>query len=307
MQISFSFVALSLLSFCAAIPAVTPVAPAVAPGPTDASWPTVPEHIVAEYLASLNSTSSLAKRDVHCETSGGSPYTNDVVNAINTFDGVLTCQQTNGGGSFCTTMGCWGTACVGICGPFLGSTNCQEARNGLFDTLNRCCFMLGGGAPRATRESFITDHLDANCVRKWNKDLRKLREATWKISGCRQGRLSAGRWTAARKTRRIYRPQLTPRDGTSPGIAALLGPGCWLLPQLPTGALSCLGCQNPFKRELKPKQVTSEDEAWTKIEGDSEGESDLNCTKVRQGGKVKKIREDGEVVEKSVKTAKWLQ
>jgi hypothetical protein len=117
----------------------------------------VPEHIVAEYLASLNSTSSLAKRDVHCETSGGSPIANDVVNAINTFDGVLTCQQTNGGGSFCTTMGCWGTACgmlaflsspdsvltfrlllVGICGPFLGSTNCQEARNGLFDTLNRC-------------------------------------------------------------------------------------------------------------------------------------------------------------------------
>ncbi|KAJ7290487.1 hypothetical protein C8J57DRAFT_1213108 [Mycena rebaudengoi] len=139
MQLSLSFVALAALSFCAAsvVPQVTPVAPAAGPGPTDASLPPVPAYIVAEYLASQNST-GLAKRSVHCETSGGSPFTNDVVNAINTFDGVLTCQQTNGGGSFCTTMGCSGSACVGICGPFLGSTLCQEARNGLFDTLNQC-------------------------------------------------------------------------------------------------------------------------------------------------------------------------
>ncbi|KAJ7290980.1 hypothetical protein C8J57DRAFT_1211513 [Mycena rebaudengoi] len=136
MQFFLTFMALSVLSFSAAVP--NPAAPAPAPDPTDASLPLVPEHMVVEYLASLNSTSSLAKRDVHCETSGGSPYTNDVVAAVNTFSNVAMCQQTNGGGSFCTTMGCSGSACVGICGPLFGTALCQTARNGLLDTSNRC-------------------------------------------------------------------------------------------------------------------------------------------------------------------------
>ncbi|KAJ7232740.1 hypothetical protein C8J57DRAFT_1250459 [Mycena rebaudengoi] len=139
MQLSISFVALSVLSLCAAsaVPEVTPTAPAVGPGPTDASLPVVPEYLVAEYLASLNSTTTaLEKRNVHCETSGGSPFTRDVADAINSFNGVDKCQQTNPGGSFCTTMGCRGSACVGVCGPFLLSSSCQEAHNGLFDTLN---------------------------------------------------------------------------------------------------------------------------------------------------------------------------
>ncbi|KAJ7248713.1 hypothetical protein C8J57DRAFT_1522192 [Mycena rebaudengoi] len=141
MQLSISFVALSVLSLCAAsaVPEVTPTAPAVGPGPTDASLPVVPEYLVAEYLASLNSTTTpLEKRNVHCETSGGSPFTRDVADAINSFNGVDKCQQTNPGGSFCTTMGCRGSACVGVCGPFLLSSSCQEAHNGLFDTLNNC-------------------------------------------------------------------------------------------------------------------------------------------------------------------------
>jgi hypothetical protein len=114
MQLSISFVALSVLSLCAAsaVPEVTPTAPAVGPGPTDASLPVVPEYLVAEYLASLNSTTTaLEKRNVHCETSGGSPFTRDVADAINSFNGVDKCQQTNPGGSFCTTMGCRGSAC----------------------------------------------------------------------------------------------------------------------------------------------------------------------------------------------------
>ncbi|KAJ7290981.1 hypothetical protein C8J57DRAFT_1491500 [Mycena rebaudengoi] len=134
MQLSLSFVALSILSLCTAVP--NPSAPA--PGPTDASLPPVPDYLVAEYLASLNSTSGLAKRNVHCETSGGSPYTDDVISAINTLNGVLLCEQQNGGGSFCTTMQCWGSACIGICGPFAHSTNCQEARNGLSDVAWTC-------------------------------------------------------------------------------------------------------------------------------------------------------------------------
>ncbi|KAJ7232734.1 hypothetical protein C8J57DRAFT_1480621 [Mycena rebaudengoi] len=143
MQLSISFVALSVLSLCAAsaVPEVTPTAPAVGPGPTDASLPVVPEYLVAEYLASLNSTTTaLEKRNVHCETSGGSPFTRDVADAINSFNGVDKCQQTNPGGSFCTTMGCRGSACVGVCGPFLLSSSCQEAHNGLFDTLNNFSF-----------------------------------------------------------------------------------------------------------------------------------------------------------------------
>ncbi|KAJ7290418.1 hypothetical protein C8J57DRAFT_1493130 [Mycena rebaudengoi] len=135
MQLSISFVALSVLSLCAAVP--NPAAPAPAPGPTDASWPTVPEHIVAEYLASLNST-GLAKRNIHCETSGGSPATADAYGAINSFGGASTCQQTNGGGWFCTTMGCSGSACVAVCGALWDSANCQVARNGLSDIANNC-------------------------------------------------------------------------------------------------------------------------------------------------------------------------
>ncbi|KAJ7247591.1 hypothetical protein C8J57DRAFT_1240913 [Mycena rebaudengoi] len=134
MQLPLSFVALSLISLCAAVP--NPAAPAPAPGPTDASLPTVPEHIVAEYLASRNSTSSLTKRNVHCETSGGSPFTGDAYSAINSLPGGSTCEQFNGGGSFCTTMGCSGSACVAICGPLWGNTNCQVAKNGLSDTAN---------------------------------------------------------------------------------------------------------------------------------------------------------------------------
>ncbi|KAJ7290367.1 hypothetical protein C8J57DRAFT_1493081 [Mycena rebaudengoi] len=139
MQLSLSFVTLAALSFCAAsvVPQVTPVAPAAGPGPTDPSLPPVPDYLVAEYLASRNST-GLGKRDAHCETSGGSPVAHDVDQAIHSFDGVETCGQYNTGGSFCTTMGCRGTACVGICGSYGESTTCQVAQNDLFDTLNRC-------------------------------------------------------------------------------------------------------------------------------------------------------------------------
>ncbi|KAJ7273901.1 hypothetical protein C8J57DRAFT_1506021 [Mycena rebaudengoi] len=161
MQLSISFVALAVLSFCAAsvVPEVTPVAPAAGPGPTDASLPPVPAYIVAEYLASLNST-GLAKRNVHCETSGGSPAVGDVDAAIHSFDGATKCAQNNGGGSFCTTMGCRGTACVGICGPYTGFTDCQVARNGLFDTLNQCQSggRAGGWCDGPNGLSFIMFH-----------------------------------------------------------------------------------------------------------------------------------------------------
>jgi hypothetical protein len=126
MQVSISFIALSVLSLCAAraVPRFTPAGQALSPGPTDASWPTVPESLVAAYRASQNSTSGLTKRDVHCETSGGSPPAGDVNAAIHTLDAVAanSCQQSNGGGSFCTTMGCSGAACGTLC-----LLHCQSA------------------------------------------------------------------------------------------------------------------------------------------------------------------------------------
>jgi hypothetical protein len=51
MQLSISFVALSVLFLCAAVLNNTPVAASPGPGPTDAALPPVPDSIVAEYLA----------------------------------------------------------------------------------------------------------------------------------------------------------------------------------------------------------------------------------------------------------------
>ncbi|KAJ7493975.1 hypothetical protein FB451DRAFT_1215786 [Mycena latifolia] len=86
MRLSTSFFALALISVCAAVPFTN------------------------------STTGSLAKRSVHCETSGVSPSTADAVSAAQSIQslGNLGCWQQNEGGSFCTTMWCTGTACVGI-------------------------------------------------------------------------------------------------------------------------------------------------------------------------------------------------
>ncbi|KAJ7495267.1 hypothetical protein FB451DRAFT_1387312 [Mycena latifolia] len=114
MQLSTSFVTLALVSLCAAVP------------------------------FGNSTASSLAKRSVHCETSGGSPTTGDSIAAaqhIQSLTGSLCCQ-TNSRGSICTTMWCTGTACVGICSNTQASVglcdSCIDAGNGLLDIANSC-------------------------------------------------------------------------------------------------------------------------------------------------------------------------
>ncbi|KAJ7494447.1 hypothetical protein B0H11DRAFT_2277185 [Mycena galericulata] len=116
MQFSRSFVALALVSLCAAS--------------------AVPDN---------STVSALAKRSVYCQTSGGSPTTGDAIAAaqyIQHLDPATTCCQNNLGGSLCTTMWCVGTACVGICSngafSFPGCDTCLDAGNGLLDIANSC-------------------------------------------------------------------------------------------------------------------------------------------------------------------------
>ncbi|KAJ7716365.1 hypothetical protein B0H16DRAFT_1476779 [Mycena metata] len=160
MQISYSFVALALSSVVAALPQDTATLPVSAVNTARLPQPTsgipyqieTPAHVVAarkEYMAArANSTSiELAKRSVHCvannvafgdaiaagqfiQTTAGATY-NDM------------CEQYNGGGSFCTTMYCVGTACVDICGPLGNSDTCRDAGNGLLDVANSCQYGAG--------------------------------------------------------------------------------------------------------------------------------------------------------------------
>ncbi|KAK7026543.1 hypothetical protein R3P38DRAFT_2483321, partial [Favolaschia claudopus] len=88
----------------------------------------------------------LTKRSVHCETSGGSPSTGDAQAASQFIQGLghaNSCCQNNQGGSWCTTMYCTGSACVGICNNtpgvnFPGCDFCDDVGNGLLDLSNSC-------------------------------------------------------------------------------------------------------------------------------------------------------------------------
>jgi hypothetical protein len=103
--------------------------------------------VPSKYHHNATSVGILSKRSVHCETSGGSPTTGDAVAAArhiqsldpSEHDG---CCQNNQSGSFCTTMWCEGTACVGICSngafSFPGCDTCLDAGNGLLDIANSC-------------------------------------------------------------------------------------------------------------------------------------------------------------------------
>ncbi|KAJ7788174.1 hypothetical protein B0H14DRAFT_2628501 [Mycena olivaceomarginata] len=94
-----------------------------------------------------NATSpgTLSKRGVYCETSGGSPprrrHCRGQIHPDprpRCHDG---CCQNNQSGSYCTTMMCEGTACVGICsdGSFaLYCDTCLDAGNGLLDIADSC-------------------------------------------------------------------------------------------------------------------------------------------------------------------------
>jgi hypothetical protein len=86
------------------------------------------------------------------------PTTGDAIAAgryIQTPDVHEGCCQ-NQSGSYCTTMMCEGTACVGICsadGPFaLYCDTCLDAGNGLLDIANSCSSNgLSGGWDGQTR------------------------------------------------------------------------------------------------------------------------------------------------------------
>ncbi|KAJ7047213.1 hypothetical protein C8F04DRAFT_1172946 [Mycena alexandri] len=152
MQFSFSFVAFVFLSAVAALPQdipdqATPLLTAPAPKDTIYFIPT-PAHVIAERnarnaqaLASANST-SLAKRSVHCVANN--VVTSDAVNVATYIQRlVVQCVQSNGGGSFCTQMACYNTACVDICGPFDDADACNDAGNGLLDVANSCQYGNG--------------------------------------------------------------------------------------------------------------------------------------------------------------------
>ncbi|KAJ7495293.1 hypothetical protein FB451DRAFT_1387334 [Mycena latifolia] len=100
--------------------------------------------LVSLCVAGPFTDSSLAKRSVHCETSGGSPTTGDAIAASQHIQslGSQPCCQTNSDGSLCTTMWCSGSACVGICSndpsSIFSCDSCQDAGNGLLDIANSC-------------------------------------------------------------------------------------------------------------------------------------------------------------------------
>ncbi|KAJ7749371.1 hypothetical protein B0H16DRAFT_1461150 [Mycena metata] len=196
MQISSSFVALAFLSLTAALPqdtATLPVAPvntARLPQATSGIPYQIatPAHVVAarkEYMAArANSTSTeLAKRSVHCVANNVA--FGDAIAAGQFIQGLSnTCSQTNGVGSFCTTMYCVGTACVDICGPLGNADSCHDAGNGLLDTANSCQYGSGvtGGCLR---------HL--NIVGLLNQKIDFVK----RVNGVPHGSRAANRWGGA--------------------------------------------------------------------------------------------------------------
>ncbi|KAJ7493897.1 hypothetical protein FB451DRAFT_1215653 [Mycena latifolia] len=132
MHISTSFLALALVSFVAALP------------------------------ADDTTIASLAKRSVHCETSGASPTTADAIAAAQFIQGLGTkqCCDLNGTGSECSTMHCIGTACVGICSAPGNCDNCLDAGNGLLDIANSCSSggLSGGSADAPAGLQLILFH-----------------------------------------------------------------------------------------------------------------------------------------------------
>ncbi|KAJ7493907.1 hypothetical protein FB451DRAFT_1215680 [Mycena latifolia] len=132
MHISTSFIALALVSFCAALP------------------------------ADDTTIASLTKRSVHCETSGASPTTADSIAAAQFIQGLGTqqCCDLNHVGSKCSTMHCTGTACVGICSNPGACDSCLDAGNGLLDIANSCSSggLSGGSTDAPNGLQFILFH-----------------------------------------------------------------------------------------------------------------------------------------------------
>ncbi|KAJ7065813.1 hypothetical protein C8F01DRAFT_1351940 [Mycena amicta] len=106
MQLKQSFVLLALASVLYGSPAPPSPSPVVS---VDVKAKL--ESINAEIIANSNSTSSLAKRSVHCQTSAGSPYTPNAQSAAAYLQGLGTqsCCQTDYDGSYCTTMWTYGS------------------------------------------------------------------------------------------------------------------------------------------------------------------------------------------------------
>ncbi|KAJ7766833.1 hypothetical protein B0H16DRAFT_1687026 [Mycena metata] len=123
MQFSLSFVAFVLLSTVAALPqdtAIQTIAPGATPPKDTIYYIPTPAHVVADRNARN------AHRQLHHLGLGN----ND-------------CIQSDGGGSFCTQMACYNTACVDICGPFDDSAACGDAGNGLLDVAHSCQYGAG--------------------------------------------------------------------------------------------------------------------------------------------------------------------
>ncbi|KAJ7742553.1 hypothetical protein B0H16DRAFT_1890218 [Mycena metata] len=149
MQFSSSFVAFVLLSAVAALPqdtAIQTIAPGATPPKDTIYYIPTPAYVVADrnarIRASANST-SLGKRSTHCVANNVA--FSDAIN-VGTYiqnQGSLTCAQTNGGGSFCTQMACYNTACVDICGPYIAADSCLDAGNGLLNVANSCQYGSG--------------------------------------------------------------------------------------------------------------------------------------------------------------------
>lgn len=69
---------------------------------------------------------------VTCQTTTGSPFTNDTTDVINQLKGLGTsawCEQHNDYGSYCTTMVSHNTAALSICGVWQWGLLCTTAAN----------------------------------------------------------------------------------------------------------------------------------------------------------------------------------
>jgi hypothetical protein len=86
---------------------------------------------LASLLPALTMQSALLprQRGCYCETSTGSPKTEDITNVINElhgYDADAICAQTNDAASQCTTLVSHNSAAISICGGLDDTTNCQD-------------------------------------------------------------------------------------------------------------------------------------------------------------------------------------
>lgn len=89
-------------------------------------------------LAGAGTPQSNGNLNITCETSAGSPLSSDVTLVINQVRGYGGfCEQSNGDGSECTTLGSKNSATISICGGPVGGT-CEEVAGAITQVQQEC-------------------------------------------------------------------------------------------------------------------------------------------------------------------------